>query len=128
MAAGSLVAQGQFLFAISHAQLREGLANLVPVKRQHEHHMRGAMLGCMTFVAAEFVVLSSLGGKIHAHPIQAITCQSALSTWSQAYHKGRVIGCGTRRDWHKAVEFLSQDQNEQGRGVSWAGPDHSLTA
>lgn len=116
-----------FLFALSWPQLDQALAGLVPEKPQSDSMAQGMMLGWLPMVAPEFVVVSSVGGATHAHPIRAANSQSALTTWLQTNYKGRPIGCGLRRDWLLAAQWL-QGSIMDVPAPLWAGPDHALPA
>jgi hypothetical protein len=117
---------GRFLFAVSHAQVKQGLSALVPQKTRSESHLQGAMLSWLPMVAPEFVVFSSLGGDTHAHPVRAACCHTALSTWSQAYHRHRAIACASRQEWLKVGQWLEGALLDIELFNAWSADTHSL--
>lgn len=124
--AAPLLGSGQFLFAVSQSQVKQGLASLVPEKTRSESHLQGAMLSWLPMVAPEFVVLSSLGADTHAHPVRAACCFTALSTFSQAYHRYRAIACAPRKDWMLASQWLEGSVLDVEFSNAWSATPHSL--
>lgn len=118
--AAAEMAGGQFLFAASRRQIERGLSALVPRKTQSESRYQEAMLSWLPMVAPEFVVLSSLGGDTHAHPVRAGCVKSALTTWEQCYQRHLPIACAPREEWERVRDWLSGEIDRLVFSKDWA--------
>lgn len=114
------------ILVISREQMAYALDRLAPLPRYSRTNDYNPGMGWLPMVAPEFIVISSLGGQTAAHPVRAIDSDMALATWGQAYHRGRVIGGGSRADWIAARQLLDGERIEADPGQSWAGPGHDL--
>lgn len=108
------------LFAVSRKQVQRGLSVLVPQKQKSDTRFQEAMLGWLPMIAPEFIVLSSLGGDIHAHPARGASAQTALTAWSQCYHLHVPIACAPRQEWLLLADWFENRALDIELSKSWS--------